>query len=135
LRTRVEWLEESLGRLLLEKDNAARGLAEGGVDLAAGSRERNNCCVTFSDASPDLERSLLQGHNCCVRFRSSKDRLSHDHKHRAALFVARCVFGILVLMIVLMFFAARGNARGMGVHGEEMGGVHGEEMVGAVDMD
>ncbi|CZS96588.1 uncharacterized protein RCO7_04816 [Rhynchosporium graminicola] len=71
LKQRIDWLEESIGRLLMEKDQN---------NTNAGSRvpqkkERDNCCVTFNDASPDLERALTEGKgtNCCVSYRSKND--------------------------------------------------------------
>ncbi|KAH9214115.1 hypothetical protein DL95DRAFT_389807 [Leptodontidium sp. 2 PMI_412] len=82
LKQRIEWLEESIGRLLMEKDqNQIRGGSASGSGSgndegeSAGKKERDNCCVTFTDASPDLERALTagKGTNCCVTFRSKSD--------------------------------------------------------------
>ncbi|KAK0120049.1 hypothetical protein ONS95_011462 [Cadophora gregata] len=79
LKQRIEWLEESIGRLLMEKDqNGNRNGNGSGSDNGSGvegRKERDNCCVTFTDASPDLERALTagKGTNCCVTFRSKSD--------------------------------------------------------------
>ncbi|CAG8978049.1 hypothetical protein HYALB_00000720 [Hymenoscyphus albidus] len=67
LKLRVEWLEESIGRLLLEKEKEKEcaGLGDGG-----NGRERDNCCISFTDASPDVERAIMASRsNCCVSFR------------------------------------------------------------------
>lgn len=55
------------------RDSSANG--GDGEGSSTGKKERDNCCVTFTDASPDLERALTagKGTNCCVTFRSKSD--------------------------------------------------------------
>ncbi|PQE25406.1 hypothetical protein CJF30_00000110 [Rutstroemia sp. NJR-2017a BBW] len=52
LRTRVERLEESIGKLLLENEELRSRANE-------SAHHRSNCCVTFTDASTSLEERLV----------------------------------------------------------------------------
>jgi len=89
LKQRIEWLEESIGRLLLEKEQKPAEL---------GDHPRDNCCMTFTDASPDLERALaLSRNNCCVHFRSTK--IDAKRERRKVRFVV-----ILASLAVFLFF-------------------------------
>lgn len=109
LRTRVEWLEESIGRLLIEKDTARLSASASGSGSGSGEdglgnnnsfgKERNNCCVVFSDASPDLERAVAGGHNCCVTFKSSKSQ--KQKLGGPALHIVRIIFAVLVVVLII----------------------------------
>jgi len=90
LKQRVESLEETIGKLLLQRDNNAAALDPSG--------SRNNCCVTFTDASPDLERALTQdrGSNCCVTFRTSDSK-----KGPSQVVMKVVIIGALFITIVL----------------------------------
>jgi hypothetical protein len=114
LKQRIEWLEESIGRLLvpppfcqtpkplsnlvfftqIEKEQNA---------AATKLPARDNCCVTFTDASPDLERAITngQGSNCCVQFRSSK-----SNAQREQMKIRRVVAFTLLVVPMLLFLGA-----------------------------
>jgi len=65
LHRRIERLEESVGRLLLEKTERS----------AAGQHERSNCCVML-DADDILAKDMAaSGSNCCV---TVKKHPKHD---------------------------------------------------------
>ncbi|KAF7854605.1 hypothetical protein EAF04_010414 [Stromatinia cepivora] len=112
LERRMERLEESIGRLLLENEELRRLRTAGAVTTSTegeNRRIRQNCCVMFTDASRDMEEALvMNGHNnCCVRFSSSKS--SSDRKERKKeWFVAIVFMTILVTLFVVM---ANGSAR------------------------
>ncbi|KAE8453228.1 hypothetical protein EG329_011295 [Mollisiaceae sp. DMI_Dod_QoI] len=111
LKQRIEWLEESIGKLLIEKDNHVCSTANTDKDR----QSRDNCCVTFTDASPDLERLFTQGtgNNCCVQFRKSDAKLKP--KARVALvFIALAVFFTMFTVIMVLSATLRqgGNGRG-----------------------
>jgi len=97
LKQRIEWLEESIGKLLIEKDNHVCSSSSASTDKDKHSRD--NCCVTFTDASPDLERLLTQGPgtNCCVQFRKTDAK---HVKHRAG--IALCFLALLFTMITVI---------------------------------
>ncbi|KAG4434510.1 hypothetical protein IFR05_010015 [Cadophora sp. M221] len=104
LKQRIEWLEESIGRLLMEKDqNQNRdgsGSSSGGdAEGSTGKKERDNCCVTFTDASPDLERALTagKGTNCCVTFRSKSD----GPKNKGPLLLFAILFMVCLTIILV----------------------------------
>ncbi|PQE17752.1 hypothetical protein CJF31_00011781 [Rutstroemia sp. NJR-2017a BVV2] len=63
LRTRVERLEESIGKLLDEKHRRLNSLQLENEELRTRANEsshhRSNCCVTFTDASTSLEERLV----------------------------------------------------------------------------
>ncbi|KAG4028312.1 hypothetical protein MFRU_022g00320 [Monilinia fructicola] len=82
LERRMERLEESIGRLLLENEELRRLRIEAMSVGSEGQGNRQNCCVMFTDASRDMEEALvMNGHNnCCVRFSSSAS--SSDRKRR-----------------------------------------------------
>jgi hypothetical protein len=105
LQTRVERLEESLGRLLIEKEAWAQ---------SGDANERQNCCVTFTDASGDLERSIAaKGHNCCVTFRGKKSERSEETKRQIGVIV-------VLLIIAMMVIGITAVTKG-GCHGKECG--------------
>lgn len=109
LRTRVEWLEESLGRLLIEKDAARLSASASGSGSGSGQdgcendsvlgKHRNNCCVAFTDASPDLERAVARGQNCCVTFKSSK--ADKQKLGGPALQIVRIIFAVLAVVLII----------------------------------
>ena len=102
LQTRVERLEEGLGKLLLEKEGWEQN----------AQKERNNCCVTFSDPSGDLERSVvMRGHNCCVSFRGrSESRAGHDERRKQkGLIVCLLIIAAMVVGIVAVSSGCRGK--------------------------
>ncbi|KAH6679086.1 hypothetical protein B0J14DRAFT_472240, partial [Halenospora varia] len=91
LKQRVEWLEESIGRLLLEKErqpsssphpscshNASSSSDPSFSDHDHHSRKpRDNCCMILSSSTPnpDLESALTNGrNNCCVFYRTTEKR-------------------------------------------------------------
>lgn len=93
LQTRIAQLEETIGRLLLEKDAAQPKEYKGG-----------NCCMSFVDADPSLEHGMSSsGGNCCIYFNSSKvDKAQQEREQRiwvglAWLFVAFVICGTIVL--------------------------------------
>jgi len=94
LKQRIEWLEESIGRLLIEKEQNA---------AATKAPARDNCCVTFTDASPDLERAITHGSgsNCCVQFKSSKSTA-----HREQMRIRKIVAFTLLVVPMLLFLGA-----------------------------
>jgi len=93
LKQRIEWLEESIGRLLLEKEQNPDGIASVGD-------HRGNCCMTFTDASPDLERALTLGgaSNCCIHFRSTRVDAKRERQK------VRLVVVLVFLAIMSLFF-------------------------------
>ncbi|KAH8789015.1 hypothetical protein BGZ57DRAFT_727168, partial [Hyaloscypha finlandica] len=97
LKQRIEWLEESVGRLLIEKEQNPGGEETG---FGGERKARDNCCMVFTDASPDLERALTQGrgNNCCVAFRSTK---SDDHREQQKI---RRIVVFTFLAVMLLFF-------------------------------
>jgi len=104
LKQRIEWLEESIGRLLMEKDqNASSGSNSNGSDNGGieGRKERDNCCVTFTDASPDLERALTagKGTNCCVTFRSKSDGGRQKNKGPLLLFAILFMVCLTIILV------------------------------------
>ena len=88
----MERLEESLGRLLLEKETWQQAASE--------VKHRDNCCVTFTDAGNDVERVVAaSGSNCCVRFKS-KGYDSKEKGERSKLFLALAVVFMLCATVV-----------------------------------
>lgn len=122
LKQRIEWLEESIGKLLLERDSH---VCNSNSSSPNSNTTRDNCCVTFTDASPDLERILTQGKgtNCCVQFRRN------DAKHanqRTGILVG---FGTLLIVFVLIIVLVGINAgeRGGGGRGGDRPVIYGED--------
>ncbi|KAH8684257.1 hypothetical protein BGZ60DRAFT_426656 [Tricladium varicosporioides] len=86
LKQRVEWLEESIGRLLLEKErqpsSSPHPSCSHSQDPSSSSHDhthkpRDNCCMILSSSTPnpDLESALTNGrNNCCVFYRSTEKR-------------------------------------------------------------
>lgn len=99
LHQRIEWLEESIGRLLLEKEKAE---ADSGVG-ADKDGDRNNCCISFTDASPDVERAIMRGKsNCCVSFRrTGEKRERRERKRNFAVAVSVVGFMVFVILVVM----------------------------------
>jgi len=96
LKQRVEWLEESIGRLLMEKETSANS----SVTVTNDHPRRDNCCVTFTDASPDMERALaMGGQNCCVKFKTRKEHNKHDQRQQ------RYMVAIIMLFVCIMTVA------------------------------
>jgi len=103
LHKRIEQLEETIGRLLLEKEN--------GIDIKSDAHPRSgNCCVRFSNGEPTVAEleALGGGDHCCVTFSSQKAK-SSDERRLAR--VAAFVFSILCLIaawtILLAFVKSR----------------------------
>ncbi|KAE9380584.1 hypothetical protein N431DRAFT_432860 [Stipitochalara longipes BDJ] len=103
LKQRIEWLEESVGRLLIEKEQNSEDKKSA----------RDNCCVVFTDASPDMERALTQsvGSNCCVTFRSSKlDAHREQQKIRK---IVAFTFLAVMLLFGAVFISLNPNQKGL----------------------
>ncbi|KAG9232321.1 hypothetical protein BJ875DRAFT_467117 [Amylocarpus encephaloides] len=111
LKQRVEWLEESIGRLLIEKEERSASSPGGGDDHGPS---RDNCCVSFTDATPDLERAVMRSkHNCCVSFGQKSER-TRKEKARARMAMA-CVVGLICMVVFLIVaMAGRGTVSGRG---------------------
>ncbi|RDW75353.1 hypothetical protein BP6252_06495 [Coleophoma cylindrospora] len=88
LRNRMDRLEESLGRLLLEKGRQERTTGSDGG--------HSNCCVTFRD--PHDEAYTNASSNCCVTFSSPHDP-RHDHERRAK----RAVVFVIIITALVSF--------------------------------
>jgi hypothetical protein len=117
LKQRIEWLEESIGRLLVRSPQFSyfpslhQTVSDQSFNVqlekeqnaeAAKAPARDNCCVVFSDASPDLERAITQGSgsNCCVTFKSSKLDAHREQKK------IRRVVASTFLVVMILFFGA-----------------------------
>jgi len=113
LKQRVELLEESIGRLLLEKETSPDGTYKN--DKRNGG---SNCCVTFSDASPDLERALAEGRgsNCCVSFRSSRIDMKREQTRNKKIIVFCVLFTLLLFSATIVLTGRHGSHSNM--HGE-----------------
>jgi len=102
LHRRVERLEESIGRLLLEKSERDSAAGSG----ANGNHAGSNCCVTFPDPSAlsATERGelLRSGSNCCVRFGARKHGASSEErqKRREECWSAFSATGICLALMV-----------------------------------
>ncbi|CAD6449278.1 1d918b43-a18f-4697-ba00-3f3d3298d8f9 [Sclerotinia trifoliorum] len=117
LERRMERLEESIGRLLLENEelrNLRTANAAAGA-LGENQRIRQNCCVTFTDASREMEEALvMNGHNnCCVRFSSAKSP-SYIKQRKSGCFVAIVLVAILVTLFVVMVIVSLKEGEGKG---------------------
>lgn len=89
LKARVERLEESIGRLLLEKEAREPEEYKGG-----------NCCMSYTDASKTMEQGMsAAGGNCCITFRSSR---INDQDWERQKFKLRFVGAILIVFIFCM---------------------------------
>lgn len=110
LKQRIEWLEESMGRLLLEKEQNPDGSKSG--------NGRDNCCVTFTDASPDLERQLTSGRgsNCCVQFRSTKIDAHRERRRRGQWVIACLFFAIMVFVLGRIYLTNAGSRNNSGAN-------------------
>ncbi|KAF7880742.1 uncharacterized protein EAF01_011907 [Botrytis porri] len=121
LERRMERLEESIGRLLLENEELRRLRAAGTGNNAGSEHQRNrqNCCVVFTDASRDMEEALvMNGHNnCCVRFTSSTNSSDRKLQRKKELFVAIAFMTLLVTVFVLMVNGYAREASGEGERG------------------
>ncbi|KAG9246630.1 hypothetical protein BJ878DRAFT_407287, partial [Calycina marina] len=96
LRTRVERLEESIGKLLLEREET-----DANVKYKGGS-----CCMSYMDASPALEQGMsAAGGNCCIQFNLSEDRES-KRREMKVWFTIGITF-LICATIVLSNFAKR----------------------------
>jgi hypothetical protein len=114
LKQRIEWLEESVGRLLVHPPipispikhfltNFLMQLEKEQNPDGTKAPARDNCCVTFTDASPDLERAITHGSgsNCCVQFKSSK-----MNAHREQARIRKIVAFTFLVVPMLLFFGA-----------------------------
>ncbi|ATZ56711.1 hypothetical protein BCIN_13g05440 [Botrytis cinerea B05.10] len=126
LERRMERLEESIGRLLLENEELRRLRAAGTGVNAGGQNQgnRQNCCVVFTDASRDMEEALvMNGHsNCCVRFTSSTNPSDRKLQRKKEWFIAIAVMTLLVTFFVMMvngYAREASGERGSGVGGYE----------------
>jgi hypothetical protein len=97
LKQRVEWLEESIGRLLLEKEERQSNDSK---QEESKHGERNNCCVSFTDATPDLEQAMIKrNNNCCVRFK--REDTKRDHKIKALATLGVIAFAVLMMVFLI----------------------------------
>jgi len=101
LHRRIERLEETVGRLLLEKPPIS----------SSSPSDHSNCCVTFSDSAHASASELAAidraGSNCCVTFRSQPPR---SERQQHGIRVMKLVLVGLVLGMtwsVLLAFARR----------------------------
>ncbi|KAF7950521.1 hypothetical protein EAE96_007804 [Botrytis aclada] len=121
LERRMERLEESIGRLLLENEELRRLRAAGPGINAGGENQgnRQNCCVVFTDASRDMEEALvMNGHNnCCVRFTSSTNSSDRKLQRKKEWFFAIAFMTLLVTVFVLMVNGYAREASGEGDRG------------------
>jgi len=106
LHKRIAQLEETIGRLLLEKE------LWDGTD-AKGERQRGgNCCVTFASAEPSMAElgAIRGGNNCCVTFRGKEKSSEKTKNERAIIMRLAAAFAVLALVMVwtvLLTFARR----------------------------
>jgi len=93
LKARIERLEESLGQLLLDKE-----------ENDSVTRDGQNCCMTFTDASETLERRVTAtGGNCCVTFRKTKGMSEAEIRRERMLFRLMAVALVCVTVVLLSF--------------------------------
>jgi len=121
LKQRVEWLEESIGRLLLAKEQQPAFQSENEDDDSGsgGRRKRHNCCVTFTDASPDMERAVGRGDNCCVSFKSGGAKTRERQKQMRWMLVGCFCFVVAVVgFTVIMTSGGRGVVSTNALEGE-----------------
>ncbi|CAG8958976.1 hypothetical protein HYFRA_00012133 [Hymenoscyphus fraxineus] len=103
LKLRVEWLEESIGRILLEREREKEGAGGGERE-----RERDNCCISFTDASPDVERAIVASRsNCCVSFRRTGmgmegGKCRGRERRRVFAFVVLVLGGLVVMGLIFL---------------------------------
>jgi len=91
LQQRVARLEESIGRLLLNKEEQSEG-------------KSSHCCVSFTDASPEIERMMARsGDHCCVTFSSSKavDARRQNAKYGAIAIIAVTAMAVAVILAII----------------------------------
>ena len=123
LKQRVEWLEESMGRLLvrifpfpsihfpsskvikltphpqLEKERRKDSLYPED-NSSSVQHDRNNCCVSFTDMAPDLERAVLANRqNCFVAYNGSSRSLE-KRKDQRILLAAMLVLAFMICTTV-----------------------------------
>jgi len=98
LQARISRLEESVGRLLLEKEEGESITYQGG-----------NCCISFTDASPSLERGMsAAGGNCCIHFRSSKiDKAQQERQRQKWALAAVCAITFTICMMFVLIAAVK----------------------------
>ena len=116
----MEWLEESIGRLLLEKERNARNNGNGNGSEAGGDDggHRSNCCVTFTDASPDLERAVgSSSGNCCVSFKSGGEK-TYERERQLRRMIVGC-FCFFVAVVGITVISSMGKVRTVVVSAEE----------------
>lgn len=123
LYNRVQHLEESIGRILLQSHSMNAGVAAPTATPAVflhnddeqtrqhHKSHRTNCCTTFDLASPDLEAVIAgSATNCCTRFKRRKERQDggkvfgslKEWKRRES----RRKLTIFLFLISLFFFGA-----------------------------
>ncbi|RDL37002.1 uncharacterized protein BP5553_04435 [Venustampulla echinocandica] len=107
LKQRVEWLEESIGRLLLEKETPSSSSSKcEECSHQSGKQDRNNCCVVFTDASPDLEKVIASSRsNCCVTF-SASERYKKQQR-RSGFILAMLVISVTIIMVMVLMNGKR----------------------------
>jgi hypothetical protein len=126
LKQRVEWLEESIGRLLLAKEqqSASASQSENANEVEEDGRgmKRHNCCVTFSDASPDMERAVGRGDNCCVSFKSGGTKTRERERQMRWMGVGCFCFVVVVVgFTVIMTSWGKGAVAASALEGVEGG--------------
>jgi hypothetical protein len=143
LHRRVERLEETIGRLLLEKsehDSAAGS-------YASGKQGGSNCCVTFPDVSAlsDGERGELMrsGSNCCVSYGARKHGGSKEERQQrreacwrvlSALGAGLVLVGFMAWISLLVWLTHRQRVVGCESCGAGVGG-SGQWSAAGVDGD
>jgi hypothetical protein len=101
LNKRIERLEESIGRLIMDKESTAH--PDRGVT-------RDNCCVTFVESENgswgDAESQAANGRgNCCVTYRSQRSSDDKIFKRRMGFFFL--TFAMIICWTTLLAFAHR----------------------------
>lgn len=115
LKQRVEWLEESIGRLLIEREQNQSKPSIYTSENQKDKPHRDNCCVTFTDASPDLEAALLDacGSNCCVSYRGNHARGDGKREARRQKMICGLV-GLFIICVCIVLVVAAGPVVPMG---------------------
>lgn len=134
LYNRVQHLEESIGRILLNTHSPgiaaptttpANFLHSDDEQTRQHRRlNRTNCCTTFDLASPDLEAEIAgSATNCCTRFKRRKDRQVNgkllgsflewkrrEHRRKVAIFAflaSLFCFGAIIGLLIVQSNASR----------------------------
>jgi len=100
LHKRIERLEETVGRLLLEVPSTSRD--------SSHSSGHSNCCVTFSDPGNASELATMRGgSNCCVSFKSRREISERERNGIRIMKVTAAGIFLVMVWTVLLAFARR----------------------------